>query len=118
MQHVLDSVIAKIEVQQRENENTPAWCVGEQLKDMSRSDQAVAELLDKDLDVESMSIVEAEKKIKEYADKNRKGRCGFVPPNIADEILRKFYGLPARDEAIEPTPEQASNKIIDLTAFL
>ena len=117
MSEVLDSVIKKVEAQQEGCKDSAAWCVGEQLKDMCKSDEKIAELLDKDLDVETMSIIEAEKKIKAYADNHRKGKCGFVPPVEADRILREFYGLPGRnEEATEP--EQVSGKVIDLTAFL
>ncbi len=118
MQDVLNSVIAKIEVQQEKCKNEAAFCVGEQLKDMARSDTAVAELLDKDLDVEDMSITNAEKKIKEYADSHRSGNCGFVPPKEADRILREFYGLPGMDDVKNESSEQVGSKVIDLTAFL
>ena len=118
MQDVLNSVIAKIEAQQENCKNEAAFCVGEQLKDMAREDSSVAELLDKDLDVEDMSITNAEKKIKEYADSHRSGNCGFVPPKEADRILREFYGLPGMNETKEEHSEQAGSKVIDLIAFL
>ena len=114
----LSNVIAKIEAQQERCKDTAAFCVGEQLKDMARSDSAVAELLDKDLDVESMSIIEAEKKIKAYADSHRKGNCAFVPPKEADRILREFYGLPGMDDVKNESSEQVRSKVIDLSEFL
>lgn len=117
MDEILNSVISKIEDQQKQCENQPAWFVGEQLKSMCKESREIAEIIVKDLDAEGMSIIGAEKKIKEYADSHRKGKCGFVPPDAADEILRKFYGLPGKgEEASEP--EQAGSKVIDLTAFL
>ena len=119
MSEVLNSVISKIEAQQEKCQNEAAFCVGEQLKDMAREDSSVAELLDKDLDVEDMSITMAEKKIKAYADSHRKGRCGFVPPTEADRILREFYGLPGGGgEVTEQPSEQEGSKVIDLSAFL
>ena len=118
MSEALNSVIAKIEAQQEKCKNDAAFCVGEQLKDMARSDMAVAELLDKDLDIEDMSITNAEKKIKAYADGHRFGKCGFVPPKEADRILREFYGLPGTNETKEEPSEQAGSKVIDLSAFL
>lgn len=118
MSEVLNSVISKIEAQQEKCQNEAAFCVGEQLKDMAREDPSVAELLDKDLDVENMSIMMAEKKIKAYADNHRKGKCGFVSPKEADRILREFYGLPGDGNATEQPSEQAGSKVIDLSAFL
>ena len=119
MQETLDSVVAKIEAQQEKCKDSAAWCVGEQLKDMAREDPSVAELLDKDLDIENMSIVEAEKKIKAYADNHRKGKCGYVPPTESDRILREFYGLPGRGEVKTNQPaEQECSKVIDISSFL
>ncbi len=88
------SVFEKIEAQQKGRENTAPWMVGEQLKEICRNDLSCAALVDKDLDNPSMSIAEAEKKIKAWADKNKKGSCAVVPPNVAEKIIREFYGLP------------------------
>ena len=43
-----------------------------------------------------MSITEAEKKIKAYADAHKTGSFACVTPAEADRILREFYGLPQR----------------------
>lgn len=117
MNETVKKVIEKIEKQQEGLKNDAAFVVGEQLKDMVSSEPQIAELLDKDLDVENMSIKNAEKKIKDYADNHRFGKCGFVPAKEADRILREFYGLPGRNEE-KAEPEQVSSKVIDLTAFL
>lgn len=93
------TVTEKIEEQQKKvKKNSPAWCVGEQLKDMVRNEPKIGDILSCDLDVAEMSIVEAEKKIKAYADGNRHGSVGFVPPQEADRILRDFYKLPKREK--------------------
>lgn len=92
------TVFEKIEAQQKGKENTAPWMVGEQLKDICRSDPHCAELVDKDLDSTAFSLVEAEKKIKAWADKNKKGGCAVVPPNVAEKIIREFYGLPDAEE--------------------
>jgi hypothetical protein len=59
------TVFEKIEAQQAGKENTPAWMVGEQLNDICRLDPHCAEIVAKDLENPSMSIVECEKKIKD-----------------------------------------------------
>lgn len=106
------TAIDKIEEQQKKIEkNSPAWCVGEQLKDMVRNEPRIEDILSCDLDVAEMSIVEAEKKIRAYADGNRHGSVGFVPPQIADGILRDFYKLPKREE-------KKSGNFVDLDDFI
>lgn len=102
--------IEKIEAQQKGIENTAPWMVGEQLKEICRNEPESAELLEKDLDVPSMSIKIAEKQIKAWADKQkRNGNCVCVPPNVAAEILRKFYGLPERERMPEAKQETGEN---------
>lgn len=95
MSEIITKAVEKITSQQPKERNE-VWMVGEQLKDFARDNEKDAELILRDLDVEEMSLVEAEKKIKEYADENRSkssGKCVCVPPLVAEEILRKFYGL-------------------------
>ena len=50
------SVFEKIEAQQKGIENTAAWMVGEQLKDICRREPGCAEILEQDLDVQAMSL--------------------------------------------------------------
>ena len=109
------TVFEKIEQQQKECENTPAYFVGEQLKDMCRADPRDAELVLQDLENPSMSIVEAEKKIAEFAKKNAKGRTGFCGPADSDRILREFYGLSLAETKEQPKPQAA---IFDISSFL
>lgn len=89
------TVFEKIEAQQLGRENTAVWMVGEQLKDICRSDPHCAEIVEQDLENQSMSIVQAEKKIRACADnQKRSGNCVCIPPNVAEKIIRDFYGLP------------------------
>ena len=91
------SAIDKLREQQSKvRERGPQWMVAEQLMDICRAEPICAELLDQDLDVEAMSITEAEKKIKAYADAHKTGSFACVTPAEADKILREFYGLPQR----------------------
>ncbi len=88
--------------------------VGEQLLDIARGDDCVAELLITDLNNQEMSVINAEKKIKAYADEIHKKKGGSsvgVSPKKAEEILRKFYGLPDPIAAAAPAE-------IDPFAFL
>ena len=122
------SAVEKIERQQaKEKGRTAAWMVGEQLKDMARREPESAELLDKDLDIPEMSIQQAEKKIKAYADAHKTGSFACVTPAEAERILREFYGLTGNDnpsvsggaaDSSLYTREPSKGEIIDLGAFL
>lgn len=106
-----------IEAQQRGKENTPAWMVGQQLKDIIRREPWNEALLAQDLAVPEMSLEKAAGQIKAWADKQpRKGNCVCVPPNVAEDILRKFYGLREGPEAGVEPPERA--ELLDLSSFL
>ena len=103
-------------------ERSAPWMVAEQRMDICRAEPESAELILQDLEVEAMSIVEAEKKIKAYADGHKTGSFACVAPAEAEDILRKFYGLRARGEDVEPqvTPTEPARpgKILDLMDFL
>ena len=112
-------VFEKITALQMGKEGTAPWMVGEQLKDICRREPECAELVEKDLDVKGMGLADCEKKIKAYADSHKKGNCAAVPPNVAEDIIRKFYGLPDRREEKPVAPVQAQpSGFIDLTDFI
>ncbi len=106
------TVFQMIEAQQKGKENTPAWMVGEQLKDICRDDARCAELVAEDLSNPEMAIDKCEKQINAYADKNKgKGSNSFcVIPTVAEDIIRKFYGLPARVVTPDQTPASATEE--------
>lgn len=105
------TVFEMIEAQQKGKENTPAWMVGEQLKDICRNEPASAELVAQDLSNTGMGIAECEKKIKKYADAHRKDNSYCVIPTVAEDIIRKFYGLPERGAASVPAPAPANEAL-------
>lgn len=97
----LEKAVQAIETQQKKvEERSPQWMVGEQLKDICRMEPASAELICQDLQVEAMSITQAEKRIKAWADGHKTGNFSCVTPEESDRILREFYGLaPAQRSA-------------------
>lgn len=112
----IERAIASIEEQQKKvEERSAAWMVGEQLKDICRAEPGSAALIAQDLETEEMSIVEAEKKIKAFADKHKTGNFACVTPAEADQILREFYGLGARDTSTSAT---TGNNVLNLADFL
>ena len=120
---MLNEALRLIEEQQKEaKEGTAAWMVGEQLKDICRAEPASAELIAQDLTVKKMSITEAEKRIKAWADKHKVGNFACVTPLRAELILREFYGLPKRGEntyaAAPVRAAKPSRKVLDLSDFV
>jgi hypothetical protein len=113
----MSEAIDKLRAQQKKvPERSPQWMVAEQLIDICRHEPESAELIAKDLDVKEMSIVEAEKQIKAFADKHKSGGFACVTPAEADGILRKFYGLPEAQR--EDDIPETDGKVIDLMDFL
>ncbi len=110
--NIIDVAIEKIEKQQIGQKGNAVYYVGEQLKDICRESEHNADIVSTDLDNSEMSIAKCEKKIAEYASKHKNGNCGCCPPNVADGIIRKFYGIPEAGEA--PT----KSNVLDLSDFL
>lgn len=112
---MLNKAIEMIETQQPK-ERTAVWMVGEQLKDMLRGEPHLAEIVAQDLEQAAMSLAECEKKIKAFADKNRKGSFACVIPSEAERIIREFYGLPERGKTAEKAANPAPG-LIDISDF-
>lgn len=108
----LELALEKIAAQQPKGRG-PVWMVGEQLKDILRSEPELAELVEQDLDVQEMSIAECEKKIKAFADAHKTGNFSCVIPSEAERIIREFYGLPEPGAA----PGPSGRKVIRLEDF-
>lgn len=126
---VQESAIRAIEAQQAAVKPRSAqWMAGEQLKDICRREPRSAELIAQDLEKASMSITEAEKKIKAYADRHKTGNFSCVTPVEADRILREFYGLgsgaagpavtPEAAMAVPAPPAPAQRNFVNLDDFL
>ena len=93
----------------------PQWMVAEQLMDICRREPGSAELIAQDLDNPEMGIVQAEKKIKAFADAHKSGNFACVTPSEAEDILRKFYGLP---DPRQGRPSAGGAVSVDLADFL
>lgn len=118
---MLNKVIEEITKQQEGKENTAVYMVGEQLKDICKNTPGAAEIVLQDLGVAEMSIEKAERKIKEYADKQKRtGNCVCVPPDVAEKIIREFYGISglSNSQAVVNLPGNDSPKKLNLEDFL
>lgn len=116
-------VLEMISAQQEKVPGTDAWMVGEQLKDIIKREPHTAAILAEDLQNEAMDIVHAAGQIRAYANKQPKVKgCVVVPPQVAEGIIRTFYGLPeagAEPEKEAPAQETATaNGFLDLADFL
>lgn len=99
--------------QSKVKERSAPWMVAEQLMDICRREPESAALIAQDLDNPEMGIVQAEQKIKAYADAHKTGNFSCVSPAEAEDILRKFYGLPK--PGAEQRPQAAVS--VDLADF-
>ena len=104
------------EQQSRVKARSPQWMVAQQLMDLVRAEPQCGEIIAQDLEVEAMSITEAEKKIKAFADAHKTGNFACVTPEESDRILREFYGLPPRTGAVDGL-EPAGGLGLDLADF-
>ena len=105
------------EQQSKVKERSPQWMVAQQLMDLVRAEPQCAEILAQDLEVEAMSITEAEKKIKAFADSHKTGGFSCVTPAESDRILREFYCLPPRPAGAGGGLEAAGGLGLDLADF-
>lgn len=118
------TVFEMIEAQQKGLEDTTVYMVGQQLKDICRSDPACAAIVAEDLQNKEMSIAACEKKIKAYADEikaKKKVRSVGVSPEAAERIIRQFYGLPEAGmpaEGPSAAPVPTGSRVLDLDALL
>lgn len=111
---MLQQIIDKISAQQKGKENTAVWGVGEQLKEICKDTPMAVEIVFQDLDIPEMSLEKCEAEIKKYADelhRKNKGNSVFVSPEAAEKIIRRFYGIPEREE-------KASSGIISLADLI
>ena len=112
---MIERAIAILNEQQRGvKERSAPWMVAEQLKDICRREPESADLLANDLENPQMGIVQAEKKIKAFADEHKAGGFSCVTPLEAEEILREFYGL----GAASASAGRDAPKVLSLADFL
>ena len=124
MSEKFNELLEKISEQQKGKENTDIFMVGEQIKDICRNNEKATELVVSDLDVPEMSLERCAAEIKKEADrlhKEKKGSCICIPPDVAEGIIRKFYGVPedsVRSEVGSLKSENDSDNIIRLEDFI
>lgn len=111
------------ELQAKLDEDSTAYQIGEQLKDICRSDPDCEAILLEDLQNPDMGLRAADKALYDYGKTLAKGRGGVgISPRAAEKVLRKFYGLPELGSTPAPRPAaaapQGESMVLDLAAFL
>ena len=116
MSAVMEEVTRKIRSQQGKKHGR-VWHTGEHLLEFLGKYPQYAELISTDLDNPGMSLTNFEKEIATAARANGGGLGG----TDADNVLRKFYGLPAEGEDVA-APVQATPEVggvhVNLSDFL
>lgn len=122
---IFDELKTKIDEQRKGHEEDAVYYCGEQILDICRGSDNLAEIVFTDLNNAEMTVEKCAKAIKDVADKIEakrhkmaKDKTGFccITPHKAEEIIRKFYGLPGADD--EPEIAAPVSAGIDLTAYL
>ena len=100
-----------IRAQQKGKEGTDVFVAGEQILDICRGREDAAEIVLMDLADKQMALEKAVEGIRALANSRKKGNFSYVSPAEAEEILRKFYGIPEKNAA----PQRG--RIVDLADF-
>lgn len=112
---IREDALMEIERQRRQyDEYSSVNLCGIQLIEILKElPERASEVVLADLRGKGMSLEDCEKKINAWADAHKKGNKVCVPPNVADRIIREFYGITEiRDE-----PPKPSGLAIDLSQF-
>lgn len=111
MDHEILQEVTELVRKQQGGKRGPVWMCGEQLLEMIGQDAAAAKLVLDDLQHGGLSLTGCEKGIRAFAQKN--GNVCTGPE--AEEIIRKYFGLPEREAVQKPAEEPAG--VISLEDF-
>lgn len=115
---MLNKAIELIEAQQKAAGNIGhVFLMGEQLKDICRNEPQAAELVVQDLANPEMSLAKLKFTFDKFAREHRQGNESCITPDQAEELIRKFYGIPANQK---PSAGGGSSRggVIDLLDLL
>lgn len=108
---------AAIRAQQKGKDGTDVFVAGEQILDICRGRETLAEIVLTDLKNKDMALEKAVEGIRAHAKSHKTGNFGYCSPQDAERILRKFYGLPEAGDA-KPEPEKKPGRIVNLMDFI
>ena len=90
------------------SDNCTVSMCARQIWDICRSNDDWCKIVAEDLDNPEMSVQKCEDTIREAANKKHKklgGNGAAISPDEAENIIRKFYGLPERELPEDPFAE-------------
>lgn len=96
----------------------PAHMVGEQLKELVKTTPGAADLVSADLMQSGMGLTDCEKKIEAFAHSHKVGNRGCCPPDEAEKIIRKFYGIGDQSGQTSPGEEPKPSGVLNLFDFI
>lgn len=103
---------------EKEDEFSPVRMVGRQLMDIVGQNEQAAAVVLEDLKG-GHTVQKCEAEIYKWAKAHKKGNRACCPPDIADGIIRKYFGLPEDGEKPQQRPQpKQKNKTINLADFL
>lgn len=115
----IENALTMINAQQKgTSQCSDIWMVGEQLKEICGKEPESAQRVAEDLEGGALTLKGCAGKIREKADEEHKksrGNCVCIPPQVAEGIIRKYFGLPAGEKKKEIQPEIG---VLDLADFL
>lgn len=109
----LEKVLRAIEEQQKKLGDSPAFWVGEQLRDILRETPAAAQIVMEDFSA-GHTVADCEKRIKAYASQHH----GCCPPPEADRIIREFFGITGCTQVAAPAEKRTARRAINLVDFM
>lgn len=112
---IREDALMEIERQRRQyDEYSPVNQCGRQLIEILKElPERASEVVLADLRGKGMTLEDCEKKINAWADAHKKGNKVCVPPNVADRIIREFYGI----AEIGRETQKPAGLAIDLSQF-
>lgn len=112
---IREDALMEIERQRRKyDEYSPVNQCGRQLIEILKElPERASEVVLADLRGKGMTLEDCEKKINAWADAHKKGNKVCVPPNVADRIIREFYGI----AEIGRETQKPAGLAIDLSQF-
>lgn len=97
-------------------EGSLEYGVGMVLIEICKANPLADELVAQDLTIEAMSLKKCGEKLYEYAKKNKSGNCYGMIPQIADKLIKEFYGI--HDKTTAAQPVTAPNNVISIEDLL
>lgn len=92
---------------EKEEEYSPVRMAGRQLMDIVGHDEQAAAIVLEDLKG-GHTVQKCHDEIEKWAKNHKAGKRACCPPDIADGIIRKYFGLPEAEAVFPKEPQPVS----------